>query len=549
MVQKKNRRPQRRASRLKQHRPSPERKKLLQPPLRQLPMTDMRWPQDHVPNFLWAGGLVVDNPDDGLQRMANVLDAMHQFLKDRGADLSPKGILLDGSLTSFESVPEELRADLLDYTRGRGLAHAACPEGFAHAIRMYPGAPGEWLSNLCAGRDLHIDPEAAQRYLAPVIAATLSGRSPASTAIKASVFRQYLVYDRLRFHESAAPPEALFKYPRDVNDDERSLVGAYVRANYGALQAADEEGREAREGWAKRFWRANWSLYPCLQRGETRYAEPPKETDDMPMPEAEEPPDAAEFDRQLREVWDEFHRVAHTADPDLYEPDRHEVLTGLTAHGLRIAVAVGIHPGLWVGEFSAALLRIISEILIVLAWLRTPAGDDPEIYVRFKDFGRGRLKLMKLHAEEFADTAEGKDILRELIEQLDDEVNEDVMEEFQDISIEGTFAGMDLRKMAQAAGVEWPYKLSFAPMSSVTHSEWPILARYSLRRCANPLHRFHRLPRPDLSPALMPVGGQTAVLMAEQLLEAYRSLVVPVRYEEPARERDEAGGGPSYRHV
>lgn len=264
MTRKKTR-SQRRASRLAQHRPAAGRKKLLQPPLRRLPMTDMRWAQDHVPNFIWAAGFVADRADDGLFEIARVLDAMHQFLRDRGVDLGRKGIILDGSLLAFESVPAELRSDLVDYMRGRGLAELGCPIGFVHAIRMYPGAPGEWLSDLGAARDLHVDPEAAQRYLAPSIVATLSGRSPASTAIKAGVFRQLLMNDRLRFAPGAVPADELSRYPRAVTDDERQMVEAFVRASFGALQGADQDAQQGRYDWAQRFWRSNWSLYPCLE--------------------------------------------------------------------------------------------------------------------------------------------------------------------------------------------------------------------------------------------------------------------------------------------
>jgi hypothetical protein len=88
-------------------------------------------------------------------------------------------------------------------------------------------------------------------------------------------------------------------------------------------------------------------------------------------------------------------RIARTTDPDLYDPDRHEVLSGLTAHGLRVAIAVASNPAIWIGEFSAPLLRVITEILIVLTWLGTPEGHPPGIYARYKDFGRGHLKLMK----------------------------------------------------------------------------------------------------------------------------------------------------------
>lgn len=88
---------------------------------------------------------------------------------------------------------------------------------------------------------------------------------------------------------------------------------------------------------------------------------------------------------------------------------------------------------------------------------------------------------------------------------LDAEVNQDLDEEWQNISIEGTFGGVTIRDMAIAVGMENEYRLHFAPASSATHGEWSLLDRYVLERCQNPLHGGHRIPLATL-PA--PLGSQ-----------------------------------------
>ena len=521
-------RPKRRNTRLARHRPAAGRKRVLQPPLRTIPLASLRWAEDLAPDFIWAGGLVVDDPDQGLMQLSSILDSMREYLQGKGVSTSEGGLLLDGGLVAFESVPTELRAGLIAHLQANGLAEACCSEGFAHAISMYPGAPGGWLAGVVPRGELGVDSAKAERYLAPVVGSMISGRSPQSTAVKVGVFRSLLVQGYLSFARDAVPTEGLLRYPFRVTQEERQEVEAFIRASFAALADADGQRHAQKATWGEQFWRANWNLYPCLS---VSPSEVPPPADDVQEPvsvdQHDSPQEAGETETAIAGIWDEFQRVAYARDPDLYEPDRYEVVTGLTAHGLRIAVALVTHPGFWIGEFSAALLRVVSEILIVLAWLRSTGDSDPATYVQFKDFGRGRLKLLKLHAEDFADQQEDGDVAAfvELIQQLDDEVNEEMGEEFQEISLEATFAGLDIRKMAFSSSMEWPYRLAYAPMSSVIHSEWPILARYAMQRCANPLHRFHWVPRRNLTPARLPSGGQTAVAMAAQLLEVYKALL------------------------
>lgn len=539
-----------RSTRLHQHKPAPGRKGLRQPPLRQFPITDLRWLEDHVPNYIWAGGQLVDDVDEGLLRLVRILDTIEEA---RTAAGEPDHDLVDGGLLAFEAIPRNIRPMVLERLRADGLTTEVVSAEFVHALLMYADAPGSWLLDLTDTPDA-ADPFVAERFLTRSISRIAGGNLAGGTALKATAVRQMLRSGRIKIAgDSGWPIDELARYPDRVSPDERAMIESVIRASFGSFLAMTDEAAQARASWARQFWNANWGLYSCKVRvddsghgdGDGEEVDGPSAEVNNAIPDApgdsgepqlSEDPDGSddpeELVRQVYAIWSRFIAAVQDSDPHLYDPSRQEVLSGLTAHALRLTLAVASHPGLWVGEFSAPLLRVVAEITIDLAWLATPEGRMPDVPQRFKEFGRGRLKLVKLHAEEFASQHAPNSILDEVLESLDDEVNREVVEEFQDISLEATFTGRDLRKLAMAAGAEWAYKLQLAPMSAVVHSEWPMLTRYAMVLCVNPVHRLHWLPRTSLEPAVRPVAGRTAVAMASEVFDAYLRAVA----EEPGEE-------------
>ena len=87
--------------------------------------------------------------------------------------------------------------------------------------------------------------------------------------------------------------------------------------------------------------------------------------------------------------------------------------------------------------------------------------------------------------------------LEQFAEELADEVNEEIWEELLSVDLGGNFANMDMRKMAYEVDLQELYRLVYSPASSELHGEWTSLKKFNLVRCANPLHRFHRLPQLD----------------------------------------------------
>jgi len=280
---------------------------------------------------------------------------------------------------------------------------------------------------------------------------------------------------------------------------------------------SDDQSEPVPLNWAKTFWRSNWKLYSCAVR---------------PSDEGTETPDVEEARRgtmqQARTSWrerldqlaEEFLTVARAANPDLYAPDKHEALTGIAYRVLRDLLVLIGYPALWAMEHGASYIRNLVEARIVFKWL--VLKNDPELYSRFKSYGRGRLKLLELHLEEYRDgLGDPPSDLDAQIEYLQALVNQDIWKEFQEISIEGNFAGVDTRKMAEQVGILTEYRLIFAPASANVHGEWAALDQYALTVCKDPLHRNHRIPRDDARILLGPELVETALNHVSALVDDY----------------------------
>jgi hypothetical protein len=187
-------------------------------------------------------------------------------------------------------------------------------------------------------------------------------------------------------------------YPDAIREEDRREVEPLIRAVFlsclSLRQGSEEEAGTARQIWARTFWRSNWKLYKCDTRPLSGEASKYADRSDV---------------RQARSAWleslelitGEFLEVARTVDPDLYFPDKYEVLTGIAFRVLKDIVVLINDPGLWTMEHGAGYIRSLVEARIVLRWLIQ--NDEPRVYSKFKDYGRGRLKLFKLHLEEYRD--------------------------------------------------------------------------------------------------------------------------------------------------
>ena len=511
--------PSRPQSTLAQHR---RRGKTLTPPLRSLPgpLHEIPWLRDVFPDMLWMCA-VLENLGErlGINACNEVLARLAPLVPASETDEERPVKLLTGSLTSFDLVPVNRRQEALDLLRDDGLYEAAFPWLLVRALGKYSEMPGAWLLDGWKDKIQIVPEKAPEQFVQQVVRAAWGGQTPIATLCKAIWLRPYLYAGRIKFIAGVADEwlDLMPRYPTKVTEQERMRIEPSLRAMFGVVY--EGLGRKAEDTaagvrWAKSFWRQNWSLYDCMP------TEPGVPT---PAPEDGIPPWKAQQDAwaaDLAEIEQRFVEAERAADPDLYLPDRHEVLTGVTYRHLRAVSAMARYPSFWTMEHGASIIRSLVEGRIIQKWLISKA--DESYFSKFKDYGRGHLKLQVLHMREYRDSIEGDATeLDEQIAYMEALLNRDRSEEFQDISIEGNFAGTDLRRMAESTDLLTEYRLLYAPMSANVHGEWSALDRYILAPCLNPLHRDHRILNTDPTVLLGPRLVDTALGILGELVNEY----------------------------
>jgi len=135
--------------------------------------------------------------------------------------------------------------------------------------------------------------------------------------------------------------------------------------------------------------------------------------------------------------------------------------------------------------------------------------NDPNLYLEFQRYGIGQDKLYKLQLRKLLDEGKLNDTpeLRQFIEsQLDEEISDEVV----NIQLKNF---MDVRQVANDAGMGQEYVLRYQPDSIHVHGHWPVLRSFYLETCREPLHRMHLQPSfhlPSLDPSLV---AQAILLM------------------------------------
>ncbi|HTT81924.1 MAG TPA: DUF5677 domain-containing protein [Rhizomicrobium sp.] len=177
----------------------------------------------------------------------------------------------------------------------------------------------------------------------------------------------------------------------------------------------------------------------------------------------------------------------------------HEVVGSMLARQATLAKQIAMVPLLWNGHTAPILLRAMADVYINIAWLLI---DPSERCQRFISYGLGQAKLELEHQR--AERAK-----RELTPE-----NSAMMDAYerwietqracflQDVDL-GRWAGLSVRQMAEEAECIDFYNLVYTPFSACAHSMWHHIGKYNLRRCTNPLHRYHGRPvSPESEPDL-----------------------------------------------
>ena len=361
---------------------------------------------------------------------------------------------------------------------------------------------------------MRVSADAEEPVLEKIIVDCQHGQAECSTKAKFMLLRAMMKAVRIHIAKGIESFDALPRYPDGLTEEEKPRLDATIRATFGAMLSLKNKtsGGDAAPAWAKSFWRSNWSLYECRSRG----------VDDSPAAEDDIAPITAAFRERAIAIQARLEASSLGADPDLYNPDRFEVLTGLASRAIQVVRSAVKNPVQRSLDFGPPFVRIIVESQILTKWLSS--RDDAELYRRYKEYGRGNLKLLKLHWDEYVDSLhDPPEDLVQYVDNLETFVGAEIREEFQEIDLSGTFSGKNLRQMASEAGLEREYQFSFSPASSQCHGEWPSLQSSALDVCQNPLHRWHHTLKSDSDIYLSPDLLSAMFELAEQVVDAYES--------------------------
>ncbi len=361
-----------------------------------------------------------------MQLVANVVDLLHDITKtDVSEEESPpSAAVFTGTLTSFDRVSPEDRPLFLDELDRLGLYERAFPKELRDALLSYDDLPARWLFERAPYGMQATEEAAFEKILRPIVLDSIHGQSDVTTKAKTMIVRAYLFAGKLRLPQSIAQDwfPILEKYPDGVTDDEKARIEPSMRAAFLSLaQLGGEEDNQTID-WARSFWRQNWVKFECEPGQSPAGVQQGSEGDDTVTAAHKQ------WVNELGKIYSDALSVSQDADPDLYDPDKHEVLTGLVFRQIEFVRAMIYSPAFWHIDTAAGTTRGLIETRIILKWMLTQNSD---IFSRFKEYGRGKLKLYKLHAEELRDSLdEPSEALSAQIDRLQELVNGDVWEEF-----------------------------------------------------------------------------------------------------------------------
>ena len=182
---------------------------------------------------------------------------------------------------------------------------------------------------------------------------------------------------------------------------------------------------------------------------------------------------------------------------DLSLNEMHEVVGGLLARQVTLAVELAVAPSTWNPHMAPVVLRSMADVHITLAWI---LQDPVERSRRFIHYGLGQTKLQIEHRKARWDNKEPSEAER-LIVSAEEAWLDSQRWSFLTIVDVGSWSDLSTRRMAEEADLLDFYNYVYAPFSAAAHSMWHHVGRYNLSHCASPLHRHHRVPVvPDFPP-------------------------------------------------
>lgn len=440
-------------------------------------LKEVAWHLEMLPDFLWVALMLGRRSDWGAAHSA--LDIVDRFV--------PEGTrVADGRLTRFALVPEGQRSAASDALR-REAPHAL-PSAFGHALGLHPDCPALWLYD--DWLETH-QPDVAVGLplLRSLVADNADKSGVRATRLRMLAISRQAKHRKISFASGSAF-ELAPRYPQGLTQDEQRMLETAMRASWGSWFVGDLMKDPALLQWPQDFWLRNRELAPCKIPAIAR--------EEIPVPDEDGEIDPEPLMRLsnmramlglLDEVGEELRAVQLeiVKDPVLDEPNA--VLLGWASRLYRLLYAFLERPSAWVPDTANLHVRPLVDGRIIVGWLIT--RNDPEVFAAYREHGLGRLKLLREHIKTDLREDPGEEATA-MLRSLDARVNLEREEMLQPVNL-GSFADVSPRKMAEEAGLKREYDISYAPLSSSNHGEWPALREHDTTVCTEPLHAGHRV--------------------------------------------------------
>jgi hypothetical protein len=204
------------------------------------------------------------------------------------------------------------------------------------------------------------------------------------------------------------------------------------------------------------------------------------------------------IDDYLRVAQHSFDQRIESWKIDIFEKDANEVIGGLLARQLSLALNVAMNPPAWNMHILPILLRCMADVYITFCWIVKEVKPRSR---QFIEYGLGQEKLaIEKYRELLTKETEPDPNAIALVEARERMLDSERYRFLIPVNL-GAWSEMDMRKMAIEVGEKPFYDLVFTQFSASVHSTWPHIWKINLRACNNPLHMGHRVPFvPNLPP-------------------------------------------------
>ncbi len=457
--------------------------KKLTPHLLMLPSLKLEsWGNQRLPEMLWAA-IIRSNLDqlEALKIFSNVGDVFHVF-KDR-EDVFP-----DVRISGIVNLPPDVQRQVLDVI----CTSRTVP--YLSAMLVLETLPGK---DIWKSRFEPIDENTSWGTLADAIQKCIFHQSDEATDCRAAKIIPMFANGKMRFVREKSIMDmldALNKYPFGDEESTAHAKGSIRNIEGGMISSMLEENQE---NWSDSFWEDCFKATVCY-------------------------------------VFDSEDKVRNV---DIDETTITELREKLIQHSMETITSTGIDPihetvfgvGLYVINLIAELLagqnqyfssgrhilRTLAELYICLKWLTIK--NEPSHWAAYRKYGGGQAKLQLEKMKESY-----YEILFVDQEVLEGIANEDQSDRFLEIEL-GQWSGINLRQMSIDAGIKHIYDNFYNWTSSYSHGGWGAIRESNFQYCANPLHRFHVIPRitPHKLPSVLPDSIHLLDLILDLISEMY----------------------------